>query len=274
MNNTNTLSEAKNDDLLYHYTDANGLIGIIKNKRIWLSNLHFLNDSSELELSKIIFNEIIVQKKIFFDKDIEGLFNKYISKNYKMKTCAISFCEEGNSLNQWQGYSGGVNGFSIGFDKKELKKLENQNIELIQCIYDRDIQKKMVEDIVNKIDKEEINNIDDLSLWMESLTICEDIHKIAPKIKNYHFYLEKEWRLVVNNIEDQDNNYCFRNKNGILPYYEINIENYIYDLIKSIYIGPSENSTKSEFGVVELLECCGFKNIQDIIRVSKIPYRN
>src|ERR1017187_3396179 len=33
---------------LYHYTNAIGLQGIVKSKSLWASDLHFLNDRSEL----------------------------------------------------------------------------------------------------------------------------------------------------------------------------------------------------------------------------------
>lgn len=35
-------------DILYHYTDINGFLGILKNKKLWLSAANNLNDSGEL----------------------------------------------------------------------------------------------------------------------------------------------------------------------------------------------------------------------------------
>jgi len=54
-------------DLLYHYTDANGLLGILESKEIFLTQSDYLNDSSELihgwEITKkIIGNHVISDK--------------------------------------------------------------------------------------------------------------------------------------------------------------------------------------------------------------------
>lgn len=36
-----------NNGLRYHYTDAQGLLGIIQNGRLWATDIRFLNDPSE-----------------------------------------------------------------------------------------------------------------------------------------------------------------------------------------------------------------------------------
>lgn len=34
--------------VLYHYTSADGLIGIVRNQRLWATDIEYLNDSEEL----------------------------------------------------------------------------------------------------------------------------------------------------------------------------------------------------------------------------------
>ena len=36
---------------LYHYTNSEGLIGIIKDRALWATNLHFLNDAEEFNFA-------------------------------------------------------------------------------------------------------------------------------------------------------------------------------------------------------------------------------
>ncbi len=38
------VSELPNDKDLFHYTDAGGLLGIAQYQKLWLTNLHYLND--------------------------------------------------------------------------------------------------------------------------------------------------------------------------------------------------------------------------------------
>ena len=52
----------KIDAPLYHYTDANGLEGIIKNQQIWFTHYQHLNDPTEvtygMEVASRVINEI------------------------------------------------------------------------------------------------------------------------------------------------------------------------------------------------------------------------
>ncbi|MEU6190491.1 hypothetical protein [Nocardia sp. NPDC047038] len=42
-------AEYSNDKQLYHYTDINGLKGILDSGEIWLTHMAYLNDSQEFE---------------------------------------------------------------------------------------------------------------------------------------------------------------------------------------------------------------------------------
>ena len=35
------------DELIYHYTDLNGLLGILESKELWATDVRYLNDASE-----------------------------------------------------------------------------------------------------------------------------------------------------------------------------------------------------------------------------------
>jgi len=36
------------DRILYHYTRLDGLLGIVKSKSLWASNIYYFNDASEI----------------------------------------------------------------------------------------------------------------------------------------------------------------------------------------------------------------------------------
>ena len=46
--------------ILYHYTTAEGLRGIIEDKAIWASDYRFLNDATEFEYGMSLFDKIFV----------------------------------------------------------------------------------------------------------------------------------------------------------------------------------------------------------------------
>jgi len=258
---------------LYHYTNAEGLIGIFEKKKIWASNLYFMNDSSELELTKTLFTEVIKKQNRIPNKEQERLFLSYINQYFRFKICSFSLCEEGNLLSQWQGYADHINGYSIGFKVDELKKHETVTKRLYKCIYDRKLQEAIINEFIDEIEIDKLLKVDGLHGWMKAINTTIKMLKYAPIIKNYHFESEREWRLVIKEFDNDDENYKFRSRNGILPYYEIDISSNFYKLIDHIYIGPCTDSLRTQIGLVELLEKYKFSNIEKIIRVSEIPYR-
>lgn len=74
----------ENDDVLYHYTTQEGLIGILESNCLWATHYKFLNDYSELMKSKEKLIQFLIP--IVFDFKIKNYF-RFInseSKNFKI----------------------------------------------------------------------------------------------------------------------------------------------------------------------------------------------
>jgi hypothetical protein len=107
---------------LYHYTSAAGLIGILSSRSIWLTDLRFMNDFSELQYSQQVISQCIENKlrtQGLNDAQIE--FLSRISRHYSpydtgSAIYSASFCESGNILSQWRAYRGQGGGYSLGID--------------------------------------------------------------------------------------------------------------------------------------------------------------
>src|SRR6267154_2871182 len=110
--------------LLYHYTDQNGLLGIIKNREIWATHHQCLNDTQEfLHAKDLIRNEIDNRRKTA-NPDSLSLLQTMRSAldgpgNEDVNLYVASFSEDGDSLPQWRAY-GGAAGFALGFRGSEL----------------------------------------------------------------------------------------------------------------------------------------------------------
>ena len=48
---------------IYHYTSVDGIIGILKNKELWFTNIYFLNDNQELFYTYKLINEVVKEIK-------------------------------------------------------------------------------------------------------------------------------------------------------------------------------------------------------------------
>ena len=145
--------------VLYHYTEAGGLQGILGPGRgPYMVNFHdddskfryqgdhnlytngkaalfratdvrYMNDSQELVFGAAIVNERL--RKAAEEGELEEALRKtFLSVarvfdpdkvfEWPFRCFAVCFCEDGDLLSQWRGYAGGVGGFSIGFSRHVL----------------------------------------------------------------------------------------------------------------------------------------------------------
>jgi len=194
---------------LYHYTSLKTLFNILENDSLWLSGLHFSNDSTE---------EKMLGDRWLYDK-------KYRGDNF-------IFCvgDEGDSLSQWRGYclNGGASiGLDIArlckyrvlyanFDKsKKYKDIDGIALPVLyipEKIADENGSMEAAKFIIREIEKRFKNN---------KMLRIEDF---VPYIKHHAFHEEKERRLLVSNTNGNFTA-CIRFRqleNGTkLPYIEI-----------------------------------------------------
>lgn len=56
----------ENTKPLYHYTSQRGLLGILESKKLWMTNILYLNDSSEFIYTwELVKPELSKRKKLF-----------------------------------------------------------------------------------------------------------------------------------------------------------------------------------------------------------------
>ncbi len=285
----------KTPEILYHYTNVNGLIGIIESKKIWATDSRFLNDFSEIsygvELVKDILDDAIKKEESgiilkflkeckSFDTNIKGLFEIYI-------TC---FCEDGNLLSQWRGYGDRGDGYSIGIEIEKIKRFEYQ---IGVVIYSKEEQKFIMNSIIqyySNILKEMLRQIGEEhaeGLITTFVQYCSFfLLKTICMFKHPSFEEEKEWRLVelkVNYrnelLEGMDVYYLdkikFRSGNEyLIPYLEIDLatekSNNTIPIKKVIY-GPSKQSELKKIALEQFMKKNNYLDIKIID--SDIPFR-
>lgn len=107
---------------IYHYTDLNGLKGIIESGSLWATNFSFLNDSNELTHGmNCLENALQYLKGDFNPKTLT--FIEQALTHFRMHRAAhvynLSFCLGPDLLSQWRGY-GSSQGVCLEFDDEEL----------------------------------------------------------------------------------------------------------------------------------------------------------
>src|SRR4030067_1963071 len=63
MRTIDDILETHPQTILYHYTSLNGLLGIVKSRSLWASNIFYFNDASEITYARDILKRVITESK-------------------------------------------------------------------------------------------------------------------------------------------------------------------------------------------------------------------
>ena len=118
---------------LCYYCDLSVFKSIIENREFWLSDIHFMNDSSEeslfldalTDVMKKMREKLSDSTKSHLDRNsfIDSFFTN-IKHNYKNMLYICCFTDGKNDdLSQWRGYASDGTGLCIGLKKNRIKEL-------------------------------------------------------------------------------------------------------------------------------------------------------
>lgn len=115
------------DNPLYHYTDGNGLRGILANQSIWFTDYRHLNDPSELIHGIEMAHDVIRLLANGADGRV-GLFLQTITDMFSEKNFSAtlnffisSFSKARDDLGQWRSYADNGRGYAIGFAPRHFR---------------------------------------------------------------------------------------------------------------------------------------------------------
>lgn len=139
--NSQFWSPASQPAELFHYTSVEGFIGIVTSKTLWASDMLSLNDAAEASYAtNLICDTLTAHHPEIPRADFETQLNYLFSLYVPFITC---FCEDGDLLSQWRGYSDQGDGFAVGFSLAWLLSLKPK-WPLIKVIYDREQQVDLI----------------------------------------------------------------------------------------------------------------------------------
>jgi hypothetical protein len=163
-------SEAALGDSLFHYTTADGLVGILSNNEIWATAYYCVNDETELAAGRGVLaplfrkathemiettdaRVITFQRRGVDVRTYADQFEQTLSSMALSSLCAYitSFCSPSNKenfehglLSQWRGY-GADGGYALQFSRTKLlkaieiaNKVDRLNFELQDVYYTRE----------------------------------------------------------------------------------------------------------------------------------------
>jgi len=281
---------------LYHYTDANGLKGIIENEEIWFTSYEYLNDPGEISYGMAVATKLLKEigdssnprVKMFCDMVIDFFSHE------NMKTAfgifIASFSKDGDDLGQWRGYGDNGRGYSLGlaphlFHATEgVKPNPTDNFVVLPVVYGekdgRALHMPAIEKalhVVGDITVREANAMQDVAVGMPffdamaKALIASELLLNSMMIKHDAYKNEQEVRLVmIGERKTLAPHISTRTRRGdIVPFIKSEFPIRTGGSIAEIVVGPSA-AVAAEESVRALLQ-----SISEIpIHRSNIPYRS
>lgn len=258
---------------IYHYTNQEGIMGILSNRTLWATNALYLNDAQELKLAYDVFASVLEARMGRLKRSplIHGTV-KYLLKHLKAeqevtRIYIICFSERYDDLNQWRSYCGSGNGYMIGFDSDALADHPRVNPrwnfsgsprkhssikpewQLVRCVYDRNKQEQKVADLLEVFEetldgvfpffgKGEVN--EGLADRAASQWATIFAREVAPTFKHPAFSDEAEWRLVnVNAVGGRDDRVNYRSSgSAITPYIKLDFKDWRFSIGNPMLMEP------------------------------------
>ena len=286
---------------LAHYTSAKVALSIIENKTIWLNNVQYMNDYSEIEIGHQLlldfYNNATGTELKGVLEEISTGCTKKLEFNYNnispklMNTYALCLTEhlpdedKYGRLSMWRAYAAN-NGVALVFNRPMfLEESLNTSAMTIHMFY---FDQEKFCDTVHEFTK--ILN-DNKDMLKQASGFNEYIFKkfliTVLSMKHKGFQEEREWRILCNSsIYMRPPNEILKEKrvevNGTpriiktLNFADVQYKNIKFnmnDLIYKVIIGPSNNAEQLREIFVNALSDNGVKNADDKVICSNIPIR-
>lgn len=262
---------------LYHYTDATGLIGILRTGEIWCSDIRYLNDASEYqwtwanycsEIEAIARDEGIASE---LRQHAQAALDSCRSNPQTAAIYAASFSTVDDDLGQWRGYSSTGQRYCIALEHSSLHVDEPLRSDIISGVaYGAGATAQLREMFVRGVSK----------LPAEANTAAyAEVHSRAMKqwgalCKHDAFHAEREWRLVVFDDGGERGKPLVQFRAGqsfVIPYVAARFERHRVGYVR---VGPSPHQELARVSVRALLREHGYRHGEDSVRASSIPYRD
>jgi hypothetical protein len=106
-------------EIVYHYTSAQGLLGIIGNNSLWASEASSMNDIAEIDQGWLTIERLLKDKANSEARD-KLLMVPDWARRRPAEVFLLSASARRDDANQWQNYADHGRGYALGLDPKGL----------------------------------------------------------------------------------------------------------------------------------------------------------
>jgi Protein of unknown function (DUF2971) len=257
--------------IIYHYTDINGLLGMIVTGKIWATHVSRLNDSSEYHHGIKVVADCV---RNAMPASSKPLVDKILSELKRVETYVASYSTKHDLLSQWRSYSGGKVGYCFGLATDGIATLDDSTPLLEPVIYKDSLAQQVISRMVNRVDEYLQNSqFGEAEVGFLLGMVGGILANLACTIKHPKFEEENEYRQFYQpgatslQLEKKFRNGRF----GLTPYVEVPFKEEGRLPLRSVTIGPCQDAELEMYTVKTLLEKYSYTNVE--VLVSEIPLR-
>lgn len=275
---------------LYHYTSLDALLQIMPSGLLWATEIHYLNDSSELKHATARFLEAVrrLDTDSTQNKDILTQLTDWLSMRLAdgYMLFVVCFTENGDLLSQWRGYTPHAKGASLGFSQSHLLECaKKQFFEFGKCIYDPKNQEEIAQlaiqaviDAAQNLGPAPASKSHPTQSYYPSFQAAEsDLLRIAALMKHDTFEAEREWRAISPVISDYVKTEIeYRSgRTALVPYQKFDIKSFQEDSIgiEHVILGPTPNINLSMDSLSRFMSRHDKSSKPRSLGMSRVPYR-
>lgn len=282
---------------LAHYTNLQGMVGIVEAGGFWLSDIRFLNDSEEFDNGRLLARELI---ESLVKRPRHRLFSAVLKTTLELLGQQVqepyyvaSFSKKADSLEQWRAYANGNDGVSLVFENEFKSKglCHFAVLPLLRptmAIYEEAKKRRVTLNAISRFSLEYRKDLaagekiftSDPHLWAEHL-IGALSHAFLT-FKHQSFEAEDEVRVVAHFSQAKTfGGIKHRVRNGrVIPYLS---SSSLYDdefvkaggsqklPLREVIVGPIAKQDVTIQSIKVFLKNSGYENV--LVRPSQVPFR-
>jgi hypothetical protein len=270
------------EDIVWHYTNGPGLLGIIQTSTLYATQVSCLNDTTETKYATDIYKHVVVKLIEEHHDDVQAVeflndVLEFVKEEPDSPTHGTSkffvtcFSHDDDELTQWDRYTK-PNGYAIGFYARGLYR--EPNSQLYRVVYDRDKQIEAARKIaMATLDfyREGLTDtrMENPAEWARVFFNAWDewVYKLAPLAKDHKWHSENEFRIVHELKASEFPEVRFNQKAQMLArYLPLKTPSWVKRRagllpIAKVKVGPGNHKAFTKVSVRLLLEQMGYWDV-------------
>ncbi len=264
-------------DVIYHYTSIAAFMDIVRNKVLWASRAEFLNDANEFQYGKRILQRHL--KKMMGVRKYRRIAERITGElEISVSPFVACFCQDGDLLSQWRGYSTHGQGIAIALSSETFA---DSDADLNNVLYDREKQEALVKKHLTHF----VSTFVKFGLDLTSVEVEYEVNgrigqteQYCALLKDPAFSEENEIRLSVQDYEVFDDEgesgeyqVRYRSRNNlVIPFIEIGLPRNLNNAFIEIVLGPGPDPRTRKRNVEHFLK---LQNLNVPVRLSSCQLR-